>query len=135
MAMPAAAPATGVRRVAVVCPSGEPLQLLRRSLLSEITARRHKLPSEASRRFERGVDPEVAPAAAARVVQLLEQLGGGHADELGSAHRADASRTPILLPHGYVGTLVGVDATQHDVMELATRFGADRSLVKTGDPA
>ncbi|ERK69475.1 b3/4 domain protein, partial [Leifsonia aquatica ATCC 14665] len=35
------------------------------------TARRHKLPSEASKRFERGVDPRVAVAAAARVVQLL----------------------------------------------------------------
>ncbi len=48
------------------------------------TARRHKLPSEASKRFERGVDPRVAVAAAARVVQLLEQLAGGHADALGS---------------------------------------------------
>ena len=43
MAMPAAAPATGVRRVAVVCEAGEPLQLLRRSLLSEIAGRRHKI--------------------------------------------------------------------------------------------
>ncbi len=43
MAMPAAAPATGVRRVAVVCASGDPVQLLSRSLLSEITARRHKI--------------------------------------------------------------------------------------------
>ncbi len=43
MAVPAAAPATGVRRVAVVCAAGEPLQLLRRSLLSEIAGRRHKV--------------------------------------------------------------------------------------------
>ncbi|MEB0303655.1 phenylalanine--tRNA ligase beta subunit-related protein, partial [Mucilaginibacter sp. 5C4] len=31
------------------------------------SARRHKLPSEASRRFERGVDPQVAAVAAAPV--------------------------------------------------------------------
>ena len=43
MAMPAAAPATGVKRVAIVCAPGEPLQLLRSSLLAEITARRHRL--------------------------------------------------------------------------------------------
>ena len=55
------------------------------------TARRHKLPSEASKRFERGVDPQVAVAAAARVVQLLEQLAGGHADDLGSL--LDAAET------------------------------------------
>ncbi|WP_166355321.1 phenylalanine--tRNA ligase subunit beta [Phytoactinopolyspora limicola] len=41
------------------------------------TARRHKLPSEASRRFERGVDPALPVAAATRVAQLLVELGGG----------------------------------------------------------
>jgi len=39
--------------------------------------RRHKLPSEASRRFERGVDPELPAYAADRVAQLLVELGGG----------------------------------------------------------
>ena len=40
------------------------------------SARRHGLPSEASRRFERGVDPELAPRAAARAAQLLVDHGG-----------------------------------------------------------
>jgi phenylalanyl-tRNA synthetase beta chain len=39
--------------------------------------RRHKLPSEASKRFERGVDPELPAYAADRVAQLLVELGGG----------------------------------------------------------
>jgi phenylalanyl-tRNA synthetase beta chain len=39
-------------------------------------ARRHKLPSEASRRFERGVDPALGPVASARAVALLTELGG-----------------------------------------------------------
>src|SRR3712207_1748735 len=37
--------------------------------------RRHKLPSEASRRFEPAVDPAVAPAAAERAAQLLREHG------------------------------------------------------------
>ncbi|HSF27111.1 MAG TPA: phenylalanine--tRNA ligase subunit beta [Actinomycetes bacterium] len=41
------------------------------------TARRHRLPSEASRRFERGVDPAVALAAALRAARLLVEHGGG----------------------------------------------------------
>ncbi len=41
------------------------------------TQRRHKLPSEASKRFERGVDPAVPQAAADRVAELLVELGGG----------------------------------------------------------
>ncbi|HEX3679936.1 MAG TPA: phenylalanine--tRNA ligase subunit beta, partial [Galbitalea sp.] len=48
------------------------------------TARRHKLPSEASKRFERGVDPKVAGPAAARVAQLLVDLAGGTVEPLGS---------------------------------------------------
>lgn len=41
--------------------------------------RRHKLPSEASKRFERGVDPAVAAAALARAVSLLFRHGGAAA--------------------------------------------------------
>jgi phenylalanyl-tRNA synthetase beta chain len=40
------------------------------------TSRRHKLSSEAAKRFERGVDPELGPAASARAVALLAELGG-----------------------------------------------------------
>ncbi|WP_461296793.1 phenylalanine--tRNA ligase subunit beta [Streptomyces harbinensis] len=43
------------------------------------TSRRHKLISEASRRFERGVDPQAAAAAAQRAVDLLVLLAGGTA--------------------------------------------------------
>ncbi|CAA9338666.1 MAG: Phenylalanyl-tRNA synthetase beta chain [uncultured Frankineae bacterium] len=43
------------------------------------TARRHRLPSEASRRYERGVDPALAPAAAQAAVRLLVELGGATA--------------------------------------------------------
>ena len=41
--------------------------------------RRHKLPSEAARRFERDVDPEIAGAALARCVELLVTHGGATA--------------------------------------------------------
>ncbi len=44
------------------------------------TARRHRLSSEASKRFERGVDPQAAAAAAQRTVDLLVLLAGGTAE-------------------------------------------------------
>jgi phenylalanyl-tRNA synthetase beta chain len=44
--------------------------------------RRHKLPSEAARRFERGVDPEVALPALRRAAELLAAHGGATAGEL-----------------------------------------------------
>ena len=43
------------------------------------TARRHRLPSEASKRYERGVDPALGPAAAEAAVRLLVALGGAAA--------------------------------------------------------
>jgi ribose transport system ATP-binding protein len=46
-----------------------------------------------------------------------------------------ADRIVVMCEGRVTGTLANADATQHDIMELATRFSADRSLVKTGDPA
>src|SRR3712207_1127226 len=40
------------------------------------TARRHRLPSEAAKRFERGVDPEMTVVALARAAALLAEYGG-----------------------------------------------------------
>src|ERR671933_1877323 len=40
------------------------------------TARRHRLPSEAAKRFERGTDPEMTVAALARAAGLLAEYGG-----------------------------------------------------------
>lgn len=100
------------------------------------TARRHKLPSEASRRFERGVDPEVAPAAAARVVDLLVLLAGGTADDLGSELFNLAPREPIVLPDGYIAALVGADYSDVEILRSLTDIGAtieptDRALLVT----
>jgi phenylalanyl-tRNA synthetase beta chain len=44
-----------------------------------LSARRHRLPSEASRRYERGVDPALCIAAAAAAAALLSELGGSRA--------------------------------------------------------
>jgi len=57
-------------------------------------ARRHKLPSEASRRFERAVDPELAAAAAERAATLLVRYGGGTI----SGGRTDVGAAPKLAP-------------------------------------
>ncbi len=45
------------------------------------TSRRHGLVSEASKRCERGVDPDLAPAAAEAAIGLLTELGGAAAEE------------------------------------------------------
>ena len=44
------------------------------------SSRRHKLVTEASKRYERGVDVDLAAAAAQLAVNLLQELGGGVPD-------------------------------------------------------
>ncbi|TFD58686.1 phenylalanine--tRNA ligase subunit beta [Cryobacterium suzukii] len=92
------------------------------------SARRHKLPSEASKRFERGVDPRVAAVAAARVVQLLVDLAGGVADDLGSVYDEAPAPQPILLPTGFVSGLIGLAYTGDEVRDALVDVGA--SLVE-----
>ncbi|MCU1514754.1 MAG: phenylalanine--tRNA ligase subunit beta, partial [Microbacteriaceae bacterium] len=87
------------------------------------SARRHKLPSEASRRFERGVDPLVAEAAAARVVQLLEDLAGGTPDALGSVFSDVQPPVPIELPDGYVGAITGADYSDAEILSSLQDIG------------
>ncbi|HEY8301902.1 MAG TPA: phenylalanine--tRNA ligase subunit beta [Jatrophihabitans sp.] len=61
------------------------------------TARRHKLPSEASRRFERDVDPEIAGVALQRCVDLLVEYGGAAAVDGYTVVGTPAPPAPIAL--------------------------------------
>lgn len=88
------------------------------------TARRHKLPSEASRRFERGVDPLVPYVAAERVASLMVELAGGTLDtELGGSLGSSYRREPILLPAGFVSGLIGVQYTDDETVSALRLIG------------
>ncbi len=96
------------------------------------SARRHKLPSEASKRFERGVDPEVAEAAAARVVQLLVELAGGTAEALGSRWLQAEAPRPIELPAGYVESIVGARYTEDEIHSSLVAIGCSVETTANG---
>ncbi|WP_040163568.1 phenylalanine--tRNA ligase subunit beta [Microbacterium gorillae] len=89
------------------------------------TARRHKLPSEASKRFERGVDPAIAFVAARRVADLMVEHAGGTLDTLGGHLGADIVQVGIDLPRGFIGALIGVDYTEDEVTSALTAIGCE----------
>jgi len=79
------------------------------------TAKRLDLPSEASLRFGRGVDPELAAFASARAARLICQLAGGTVSEpLYDAYPGQKAPSPIDVRLARVQALTGVatlDAT------------------------
>lgn len=95
------------------------------------TARRHKLPSEASKRFERGVDPEVSRAAAQRVVDLLVELGGGTADPLGSEYLRAEESDALTLGKSAASALIGIEYTEAEIVNALEAIGA--SVVDAGE--
>ncbi len=98
------------------------------------TARRHKLPSEASKRFERGVDPLVARAAAQRMVELLVELAGGTADESGAEIVAPWEAPVVRLRLADVNGLLGTDYTNEEIRGALEMIGCSISLGAAGDP-
>ena len=86
--------------------------------------RRHKLPSEASKRFERGVDWQVAGIAAQRVVDLLVELAGGTADEAGTDVGTAPDSVAIELPAAFAAARIGIDFTEEQIVTSLEDLGA-----------
>ncbi|HEY8754144.1 MAG TPA: phenylalanine--tRNA ligase subunit beta [Arthrobacter sp.] len=86
--------------------------------------RRHKLPSEASKRFERGVDWHVADIAAQRVVDLLVELAGGVADQSGTDAGTAPDAVTIALPAGFAAQRIGIDFTESQIVTSLEDLGA-----------
>ena len=97
------------------------------------TARRHKLPSEASRRFERGVDPAIPFVAAARVAELMVELAGGTDTRAGGALMQPYSTAGIELPRGFVSSVIGVDYTPEQVRAALEMIGCEVRERSTDD--
>ncbi len=90
------------------------------------TARRHKLPSEASRRFERGVDPAMPLVASRLVADLMVEYAGGTFDAvLGGSLGAEMPETRIALPAGFVEGLIGVDYSREQIAAALRLIGCD----------
>ena len=87
------------------------------------SARRHKLPSEASRRFERGVDHKVSAYAAARAAQLLVELAGGKLSGLGAEHVTAMAAVKISMDASFPSALVGYEYQEEEVVAALEMIG------------
>ncbi|UNK72019.1 phenylalanine--tRNA ligase subunit beta [Microbacterium sp. H1-D42] len=114
------------RNVLVEAASFDPITIAR-------SARRHKLPSEASKRFERGTDPLIPFVAARRVADLMVELAGGTLTDEGGALYADVEIAGIDLPRGFTQGVIGVDYTDDEVVGALQTIGAEVDAAADGD--
>lgn len=88
-------------------------------------ARRHKLPSEASKRFERGVDPLAASAAAQRTVDLLVLLAGGTAGAGVTEVISPSAPHTVAMPADHPAKVAGVAYDRETVVRRLQQVGCD----------
>jgi Phenylalanyl-tRNA synthetase beta subunit len=104
------------KRVMIEAANFDPVSIAR-------SARRHKLPSEASKRFERGVDPLVANHAIARIAELLVEYGSAKLTGFGASYFQPAEDVQIELPVNFATELVGVDYSTERQIEILEQIG------------
>ena len=94
-------------------------------------ARRHKLPSEAAKRFERGVDPQLPAVAAQAVVDLLVEYGGGTAGPEVFDLNETTAPTAQEFRVGEVARLAGLEVSSERASALLSDIGC--TVHGTGD--
>ncbi|MEV6344641.1 phenylalanine--tRNA ligase subunit beta [Actinoplanes sp. NPDC051851] len=87
------------------------------------TARRHKLFSEAAKRWERGVDPQLALVALQRAVEILTEHAGGEVDERILDIDHVVAPRPVTLPADLPSRIIGLPYSAERVAELLTTVG------------
>ena len=97
-------------------------------------ARSLGLSTEASKRYERGVDPEIGPAAAARFLALLKEVSPAAPSwsRRASATRSTAAAAPSRCAPSRCTRLVGVADRRRRGARASSRRSSSRS--RRGDP-
>jgi len=88
-------------------------------------ARRLGLHTDASHRFERGVDPELPRAALERATALLVEIAGGRAGPVVEATRPEhlPTRAPIALRRARLARVLDVDVPDAEVERILASLG------------
>ena len=86
-------------------------------------ARHHRLHSEASYRFERGVDRDLPPRATAKAVSLLAELGGGRIVPGRTQAEVDVAPAVITMAIDYPDRVAGMGYGRDTVLRRLREVG------------
>lgn len=83
------------------------------------TARRHGLSTDASFRFERGIDPNITLYALKAAALLVKELAGGEiASDIKDCYPAPVADFPVQLDYSYVNALIGKEIPAETVKSI-----------------
>jgi phenylalanyl-tRNA synthetase beta chain len=95
------------------------------------TARELNLPSDASYRFERGVDPEMVLRASQRATELIREIAGGTpAKEIRVAGKLPANPADVSLSYEKCNRVVGIAIKPKTIDEILNGFGLKRTKTR-----
>jgi len=95
------------------------------------TARNLNLPTDASYRFERGVDPEMVLRASHRATDLIREITGGTpAKEISAAGKLPANPADISLSYQKCDRVIGLTIKPKTVDEILEGFGLKKIQTK-----
>jgi phenylalanyl-tRNA synthetase beta chain len=88
------------------------------------TARTLNLPTDASYRFERRVDPRMVLASSNRAAELIREIAAAKpSDEIASVGKLPPPPPNITLRYGHVSELIGAEVPTARAKEILERFG------------
>jgi len=92
------------------------------------TARELNLPSDASYRFERGVDPEMVLRASHRATELIQEIAGGTpAKEIHLAGQLPPDPADVSLSYDKCDRVVGIEIKPKTINEILEGFGLKKT--------
>jgi phenylalanyl-tRNA synthetase beta chain len=94
------------------------------------TLRRHNLPSEASKRFHRGVDPNAAYSAAHLAARLLVELAGGTLSTAETVAGEVPAMPVQVIDADLPSRILGVAVPSERVVEILRESGCDVAVVE-----
>jgi phenylalanyl-tRNA synthetase beta chain len=98
---------------------------------TRLTAQRHKLPTDAAKRYENGLSRSVTPYGLYAGAKLIADIAGGTVVGYAYAGDTNVERQPVSVTVADVNRVLGITISQSDVLEILNRFRYE--VVQSGD--
>lgn len=82
-----------------------------------------KLQTDASKRFENNLSPELVPYALAEVVRLIREIAGGECEGYADVYPTPLHTIPVTVTLTDINALLGMSLTAVEVTEILSRLG------------